>query len=59
MHITFSPYDIAPYAAGAQEFTLPYDWLAPHLSESGLALLELSSPSVTDNTAPESSGEAG
>ncbi len=59
MNITFSPYDIAPYAAGAQAFTLPYDWLTPHLSESGLALLELSSPSVTDSTAPESSGEAG
>lgn len=41
MWVRFSPYELAAYAAGAQEFHLPYDYLKPYLDEHGLEVLEL------------------
>ncbi len=41
MIVTFSPYELAPYAAGSQTFRLPYAWLEPYLSAHGRALLGL------------------
>ena len=41
MTVVFSPYELAPYAAGPQEFSLSYDWLRPHLGPHGLELLGL------------------
>lgn len=41
MVVIFSPYELAPYAAGPQSFRLSYDWLEPHLSAHGQALLGL------------------
>lgn len=41
MHVAFSPYELAAYAAGAQEFQLSYAWLRPYLSGHGLELLGL------------------
>lgn len=41
MRVAFSPYELAAYAAGTQEFRLSYDWLKPYLSEHGRALLGL------------------
>ena len=41
MVVIFSPYELAPYAAGPQIFRLSYDWLEPHLSAHGRTLLEL------------------
>lgn len=41
MTVIFSPYELAPYAMGPQCFRLSYDWLAPHLSDYGRALLGL------------------
>ena len=39
MTVAFSPYELACYAAGPQEFRLPYRFLEPYLSEQGRALL--------------------
>lgn len=39
MDVVFSAYELAPYAAGPQEFHLPYELLTPHLSEQGKVLL--------------------
>lgn len=47
MTVTFSPYELAPYAAGAQEFFLPYDMIRTYLSEDGAVLLGLEE---TENT---------
>lgn len=41
MLISFSPYELASYAAGTQSFRLSYEWLLPYLSQHGLAVLEL------------------
>ena len=41
MTVIFSQYELAPYAAGPQEFNLSYAWLRPYLSEQGAALLWL------------------
>lgn len=41
MHVAFSPYELAAYAAGVQEFQLSYEWLKPYLSEHGRELLGL------------------
>lgn len=41
MDVVFSAYELAPYAAGPQEFHLPYTLLQPHLSEQGQVLLGL------------------
>ena len=41
MTVGYSPYEMACYAAGAQEFTLGYDLLRPVLSDHGLAVLQL------------------
>jgi len=41
MRVVFSPYELAPYAAGPQEFLLSYDWLCPYLSAHGRELLGL------------------
>ena len=40
MTVSYSPYHLAPYAAGAQIFTIPRDQLSPYLDEYGRALLE-------------------
>lgn len=39
MDVVFSAYELAPYAAGPQEFHLPYEFLTPYLSEQGKVLL--------------------
>lgn len=41
MTVAFSPYELAAYAAGAQEFTLSYEGLAPHLNQRGQQVLGL------------------
>lgn len=41
MHVGFSPYELAAYAAGSQEFTLTYETILPYLSDTAVALLEL------------------
>jgi len=41
MNVAFSPYELACYAAGPQEFHLAYNWLQPYLSEYGCELLGL------------------
>ena len=41
MTVVFSPYELAPYAAGPQEVHVSYDWLKPHLNPQGRALLQL------------------
>jgi len=41
MTVAFSAYELAPYAAGPQIFTVSYDWLLPHLNEHGRMLLGL------------------
>jgi len=41
MTVTFSAYELAPYAAGPQEFHFSYDWLEPHLNSQGKLLLGL------------------
>ena len=41
MTITFSPYELAAYAAGPQSFEISYEFLEPYLSLQGLSLLGL------------------
>ena len=41
MTVAFSPYELAAYAAGAQEFTLSYEELTPHLNQRGRQVLGL------------------
>lgn len=41
MTVVFSPYDIAPYAAGPQIYTFSYEWMEPYLGENGRLLLGL------------------
>ena len=41
MTVAYSPYELAPYAAGTQEFRLGYEWMAPRLSKRGCEILEL------------------
>jgi len=41
MNVIFSAYELAPYAAGPQEFHLSYEFLKPHLSDQGKLLLGL------------------
>lgn len=41
MNVIYSPYELAPYAAGAQEFHVSYEWMEPRLSQRGCELLEL------------------
>lgn len=41
MTVVFSPYELAPYAAGPQEFLITYDFLKPYLGPHGLELLGL------------------
>ena len=41
MSVAFSPYELAAYAAGAQEFTLPYETLVPYLKQRGQQVLGL------------------
>lgn len=48
MTVSFSPYELACYAAGSQTFTIGYDFLLPYLSDEGLTLLGLA-----PETAPE------
>lgn len=39
MNVSYSPYDIAAYAAGEQIFSIPRTWLKPYLNQYGLRLL--------------------
>ncbi len=39
MTVSYSPYDLAAYAAGPQIFTIPLEWLEPYLSAYGKSLL--------------------
>lgn len=41
MTVAFSPYELAAYAAGAQEFALSYEELSPHLNQRGQQVLGL------------------
>ena len=41
MTVAFSPYELAAYAAGAQEFTISYEELEPHLNQRGQLVLGL------------------
>lgn len=41
MTVGFSPYELACYAAGEQEFHLSYEWLKPYLNGHGRTLLGL------------------
>lgn len=41
MTVIFSPYALAPYAEGAQEFHISNEFLKPYLNETGRALLGL------------------
>lgn len=41
MTVSFSPYELASYAAGSQTFFLPYAVLRPYFNDHGLALLGL------------------
>ena len=43
MKVAFSPYELAAYAAGAQEFILPYEFLADYLDEPAQITLGLTS----------------
>lgn len=43
MRVTFSPYDLAAYAAGPQVFVIPKELIQPYLSQYGQELLQLSS----------------
>lgn len=47
MTVTFSAYELAPYAAGAQTFVIGTDFLRPYLSEDGRLLLGLQQDSQT------------
>ena len=49
MTVTFSAYELAPYAAGPQVFALDWDFLRPWLSEDGKLLLNL--PEDTETAA--------
>ena len=39
MNVSYSPYDIASYAAGEQIFSIPRTWLKPYLNQYGQRLL--------------------
>ena len=39
MTVAFSPYELACYAAGPQEFTISYEKLTPHLNQNGHRVL--------------------
>ena len=41
MTVSYPPYELGSYAAGAHEFTISYAFLEPHLSEYGRELLGL------------------
>jgi len=41
MTVIFSPYELAAYAFGPQEFFIPYEFLQPHLNDFGQELLGL------------------
>ena len=41
MIVSFSPYELAAYAAGPQIFSIPYSFLEPYLSLQGMELLGL------------------
>ncbi|MDD3347933.1 DUF3298 and DUF4163 domain-containing protein [Oscillibacter sp.] len=44
MTVSFSPYELACYAAGTQTFSVSYDWLVPQLSEHGRQVLGVGEP---------------
>ena len=41
MHVGYSPYELAAYAAGAQEFFVDYELMRPYLDAEGLEILGL------------------
>ncbi len=41
MTVVFSVYDIAPYAAGEQAFTVPYSVITPYLNDYGREVLKI------------------
>ena len=41
MKVAFSPYELAAYPVGVQEFILPYDFLADYLDEPAQIILGL------------------
>ena len=41
MIVSFSPYELAAYAAGPQIFSIPYTFLEPYLSLQGMELLKI------------------
>ena len=45
MNVVFSAYELAPYAEGPQEFCVPYEFLEPHLNDTGRLLLGLAEAS--------------
>ncbi len=48
MTVVFAPYELAPYAAGSQEFKLSYEWLQPRLSRHGGEVLGFVEDGPTD-----------
>lgn len=49
MSVTFSPYELAAYAAGPQTFQISYEWLSPHLSDHGREILGLRPLKIAEN----------
>ncbi len=41
MHVSFSPYELAAYAAGPQEFTIAYETIVPYLSDGAVQMLQV------------------
>lgn len=63
MTVTFSQYEIAPYASGIPSFEISYDKLAPFLNERGRRLLGpdetgVSEPDIAPTSAPDTSVSA-
>lgn len=44
MTVSYSPYELAPYAFGSQIYKIPYDVLEPYLSLQGMEILGLVTP---------------
>lgn len=44
MTVSFSPYELAAYAAGPQTFQVSYEWLEPYLGERGRMILGIPAP---------------
>lgn len=53
MTVTFSQYEIAPYASGIPTFEITYDKLAPFLNERGRRLLWFDETGVSEPDSPQ------